>query len=291
MGRPVPIPELDSVEHRHVLVGGLRLHYATAGAGSGTPIVLLHGWPQHWWTWRALVSPLGRERRVICPDIRGLGWSQGSPRGYDLSCLAAELIGLLDALAIKRACLVGHDWGAAIGYHACLEHPQRFARFIALASVTPWSAEGAPLSLWLRPWHIPALGLLGAHTASRLAIARGSLRSWRHAGSFTIEETETYLHPLTQASTGNATRRFYSNLLAHEIPRYARHSHTMRLRTPTLHINGANDPLTSGVPDSYRHHADDMHLQTLPGCGHFIPEEQPEQLLALISEFVGRSPA
>jgi pimeloyl-ACP methyl ester carboxylesterase len=289
MGPPVPIHDIDGVEHRHVLVDGLRLHYATAGADSGTPIVLLHGWPQHWWSWRALIAPLGHKQRVICPDIRGLGWSEGSIRGYDLSRLAADLIGLLDALAIERACLVGHDWGAAIGYHACLEHPERFVRFIALASVTPWSAEGAPLRLWLRPWHIPALGLLGTHTAARLAIARDSLRSWRHAGSFTIEETDTYLNPLRQPSAGNATRRFYSNLFAHEIPRYARHSRTMHLRTPTLHINGAEDPLTRGVPHSYRHYADDMRLQTLPGCGHFIPEEQPEQLLTCISAFLSRS--
>lgn len=275
------------VEHRRALVAGAHLHYAIAGERRrGDPLVLLHGWPGHWWSWRALIGGLARERLVICPDIRGLGCSEGSDRDYDLAGLGADLIGLLDVLQIGSACLVGHDWGAAIGYHACLEHPTRFSRFVALAAVTPWSADGAPLRLWLRPWHIPVLALRGAHTPTRLAVASHALNAWRTHGSFTLAERNAYLRPLQRAVAGQATRRFYRNVLLHEIPRYARHSHTMHLRTPTLHLNGADDLLTRGVPDSYRHRSDDMRLQTIADCGHFIAEEQPEQLLALIQAFL-----
>jgi pimeloyl-ACP methyl ester carboxylesterase len=267
-----------------VVIDQLRLHYATAGAGD--PIVLLHGWPQHWWSWRALIAPLAERHRVICPDIRGLGWSEGSTRGYQLRRLAADLIGILDALEIDRTALVGHDWGAAIGYQACLEQPQRFTRFVVLAAVTPWSSDGAPLRLWLRPWHIPALGLAGSRATVTCTIARQALRSWRHTGRFTEQETDVYLAPLRRHAGTNATRRFYSNLMMREIPHYARHSTAMHLRTPTLHINGEHDPLTQGVPHNYRGHSDDMRLELLPDCGHYIPEERPGQLLDRVSGFL-----
>src|SRR5437899_7287641 len=110
----VAMPRLDGVEHHFVEVHGLRIHYAAAGRGE--PLVLLHGWPQHWWSWHHIVGPLSESYRVICPDIRGLGWSEGSPGRYRVDDLADDLLGLLDVLDIERAALVGHDWGSFIGY-------------------------------------------------------------------------------------------------------------------------------------------------------------------------------
>src|SRR3954462_2715481 len=107
------LPPCDGVSHAAVDVGGLRLHYAEAGGGE--PLVLLHGWPQHWWEWRHVIAPLAERYRVICPDIRGLGWSEGRGIGarmddYSLRALTADLVGLLDALGLDRVRLVGHDW-------------------------------------------------------------------------------------------------------------------------------------------------------------------------------------
>ena len=64
----------------------------------------------------------------------------------------------------------------------------------------------------------------------------------------------------------------------------------MRLRVPTLHLEGEHDPLTQGVPDSYRDYADDMHLELIPDCGHFIAEERPEWLLDRVLAFLDRKP-
>jgi pimeloyl-ACP methyl ester carboxylesterase len=143
------LPAGTQVSHGPVQVDGLRLHYVDAGAGD--PLVLLHGWPQHWWSWREVIAPLASRYRVICPDIRGLGWSEGGASDYSLARLAADLIGLLDALGIERTRLVGHDWGAAIGYEACLGWPERFEAYMPIGGLTPWSSDGAPLRLWMRP--------------------------------------------------------------------------------------------------------------------------------------------
>src|ERR1044071_10138677 len=87
--QPSQPPELDGVTHSYVDVPGARLHVAEAGEGS--PILLLHGWPQHWWTWRKVIPALAESHRVICPDLRGFGWSEAPAGPYEISELAADM--------------------------------------------------------------------------------------------------------------------------------------------------------------------------------------------------------
>ena len=101
------MPHVDGVEHRFVDVNGLRMHVAEAGEGE--PLVMLHGWPQHWYEWRHLIGPLSETRRVICPDLRGLGWTDAPPGGYEKENLASDVLALLDELGVDRFDLMGHD--------------------------------------------------------------------------------------------------------------------------------------------------------------------------------------
>jgi pimeloyl-ACP methyl ester carboxylesterase len=280
----LPLPHVEGVEHRWTSIDGLRLHYAEAG--EGPPVVLVHGWPQHWWSWRHAIGPLSERFRVICPDIRGLGWSEGStaPGGYTLHRLAADVLGMLDVLGIESARLVGHDWGAAIGYRACLNWPDRFQRYVALGGVHPWAAFSRP-RLYVRPWHIYALAGLSPAATTRLGIPESALRAWRHVGRFTPEEEQVYLSALRLPSAAAATRQYYRNVVLREIPHFWRHHRAMRNGVPTLHLNGARDPLTQGLSRGYRPYAPEMDLQTLPGCGHFIGEEAPELLVDRLIQF------
>jgi pimeloyl-ACP methyl ester carboxylesterase len=197
------------------------------------------------------------------------------------------MLSLLDALGLPRVRLVGHDWGAAIGYTTCLQWPARVQQFVALGAVTPWTADGAPAALYARVWHIWTLALLGRFALRALALPARALRTWRHAGQFTPEEIRTYLTPLRRPEARRATARYYGNLVLHELPYFWRHFRAQRLTTPTLHLNGAHDPLTLGVPDSYRRYADDMRLEFVPDAGHFLPEERPEELVARMRAFFG----
>lgn len=137
-----PPPEIDGVAHRYVEAAGARLHVAEAG--EGPPVVLLHGWPQHWWVWRKLIPALAEERRVICPDLRGFGWSDAPTGSYELSGFAADTLALFDALGLDRVELVGHDWGGYSGFLLCLEAPERVAHFLALGVVHPWFEAPSP---------------------------------------------------------------------------------------------------------------------------------------------------
>ena len=138
------LPQLDGVTHRTVAARGLRFHVAEAGAGE--PIVLLHGWPQHWWMWRHVVPLLAPHARLVMIDLRGFGWSDAPPGGYDKQTMADDVLAVLDALGLRRVCLVGHDWGAWIGFLACVAAPERFAAFLALGAPRPLGRPAAPAS-------------------------------------------------------------------------------------------------------------------------------------------------
>ncbi|MEA2457806.1 MAG: hypothetical protein QOC95_778, partial [Thermoleophilaceae bacterium] len=120
------MPHVAGVEHHYATVNGVRLHYAEAG--SGEPVLLQHGWPQHWWMWRDLIGPVAERFRVIVPDLRGHGWSEKPAGDYRKDALMRDTIALLDHLGIERVRYVGHDWGAYVGMLAALRHPERIER-------------------------------------------------------------------------------------------------------------------------------------------------------------------
>src|SRR3954464_9761059 len=103
------MPHVDGMTHHFTSANGVHVHYAEAG--SGPPLVLLHGWPQHWWAWRKVLLALAGTHRVVCPDLRGLGWSDAPPGNYAKEAWAADVVALLDALGLERVDLAGHDWG------------------------------------------------------------------------------------------------------------------------------------------------------------------------------------
>src|SRR5437764_7937445 len=136
-----PLPELDAnlaVRHRDVTVRDVRLHIAEAG--SGPPLLLLHGWPQHWWCWRKLIPRLAQDYRVIAPDLRGWGWSEAPPGDYAKSMFAADILALIEAEGVEQVSLIGHDWGGYAAFLLALEHPERVRRLVALDIPPPWSS-------------------------------------------------------------------------------------------------------------------------------------------------------
>lgn len=281
----LPLPQVEGVEHRFVAVNGARLHYG--GAGRGDPLVLLHGWPQHWWAWRELIPALSAQYRVICPDVRGFGWSEGG-LDYGSEQLAADLVGLLDLLGIGRARLVGQGWGSEVGRHACLNWPDRFSHYVAIGGVTPWAGGAATARLHLRAWHVYALGLLGGAATARLGVPESALRAWRHEGRFTPAETQTYLGPLRLPVAADATRRVYRQLLFHELPRYVRDGRAVPPRVPTLQVRGEHDPLAAGPPaGATAAFASEHRSEVIAGCGHFVAEERPAELLKCLTGFLG----
>jgi pimeloyl-ACP methyl ester carboxylesterase len=271
----IALPELPGVAHRYVDVDGVRLHYAEAG--SGKPIVLLHGWPQHWWMWRELIGPLAESSRVICPDFRGFGWSDTPPRGYGVSRLTEDVLGLLDHLGIERARVVGHDVGLGVGYWMCLFHADRVERYVAMSAWHLWAASGLRVRAFLRPWHMALLASpLGAFAVRRLGMPERALRTWRRLGSFNAQEIEIYVGPLRRSDSAKATVKRYRCQLA-ELMWFTRRYKRLRVEVPTLHLVGEKDPIIDVRENEFlRTHASDLLFEAVPSAGHFLPEESPD---------------
>jgi pimeloyl-ACP methyl ester carboxylesterase len=148
-----PPPTLPGVRHaHHDLPTGVRMHVAEAGDPGAPPILAVHGWPQHWWAWRGVIPALSQTHRLICPDLRGFGWS-GQPADGDFAKerFADDMLALLDLLGIERAGYIGHDWGGWTGWLLALRAPERFTRLLLLSIVHPWAARVATL---LNSWRV-----------------------------------------------------------------------------------------------------------------------------------------
>jgi pimeloyl-ACP methyl ester carboxylesterase len=283
------MPHLAGVEHHHELLDGVRIHYAEAGPQSGAPVVLVHGWPQHWWMWRGLIGPLAdRGYRVIAPDLRGHGWSSKPAGDYRKDVLMRDILGLLDRLGIERVRVVGHDWGAYIGLLAALRHPDRIERFVALALPHPWQKR-RPSEIVTRGWYQVVLSapVLGKLAIGRLGFTQVVLTKARARGSFTDEELETYLSVTREPDAVEASMRMYRHFLLHELPPILSGSFDEeRLSVPTRWIVGAQDPVSGNADEGYRRHADAMTLERVPGLGHFLPEEAPELVRERVLAFL-----
>jgi pimeloyl-ACP methyl ester carboxylesterase len=284
------MPQLDGVEHRYADAAGLRMHYAEAGDPAADALLLVHGWPENWWAWRDLIGPLSERFHVIAPDLRGLGWTEAPPGGYEKWNLARDVVALMDALGIDRARWVGHDWGAFAGWHATTEHPERFERFMPLSIPHPWQPEGAPdprrlLRLWYQA--VLAAPVLGRLAVGPIGFPAQVLRRSRVAGDWSDEEIEYYEELLRRPGYTSASTQYYRAFLLREVLPLARGQFSDRhLSVPTRLVIGRHDPLARDMGDEYRDHADDMDVLQVDGAGHWLPEEKPDAVLEIALGFL-----
>lgn len=280
---PPELPHLAGVRHSYVDVPGYRAHVAEAGDPDADPVVLLHGWPQHWWCWRNVIPPLAERYRVIAPDLRGHGWSDAPAGGYGKEQLAADLIAVMDALGVDRVKLIGHDWGGMAGFLACIRHPERFDRFLALGIAPPFPS-GDPkqlLGLWRLYYQVPLTApILAPLLVSRPDVIALVLRGGTRApGALSRADIDSYARAM--AERPHVTLGVYRTLLTRELLAITRGRWAGRLTVPTRLLLGEHEPVASAdrVLPAAKRYADDMRVHELPGVGHFTPEEAPEAVV------------
>jgi pimeloyl-ACP methyl ester carboxylesterase len=275
-------PHVPGVEHHFIDAGGLRTHVAEAGGGP--PVVLLHGWPQHWYEWRDVIPLMAPHARVICPDLRGFGWTEVTERGYEKDQLARDVLALLDALGIERATFAGHDWGGYIGFLLALEHPERVERFLALNVLPPW--RGRDPRTTLDAWRFAYMPLLATPGLGRRAAKPLAARGLRDAG-LDAAAVDAFVSRL-EGERGIATERLYRSFLG-ELPALARgRFEPAELSVPTRILFGADDVVmtTRAVSDAAAQ-SDSVELELVADAGHFVVDEKPElvadRLLGLLA--------
>ncbi|MDX6610468.1 MAG: hypothetical protein QOF85_2393 [Solirubrobacterales bacterium] len=283
---------MEGVTHHYVDVPGVRLHVAEAG--EGPPVVLLHGWPQHWWIWRKVIPALAKDRRVICPDLRGFGWSEAPAGDYEVSELATDIVALFDALELDQVDLIGHDWGGYTGFLLCLNAPERIRNYLALGIVHPWfePPKPSPAALQRTAYQfLLAAPLLGESVLRftpgfvRLALRRGAHPDMR----WSKEELDCYAESFRSRDHALASSHLYRSFLAREVPRLRKgHYRSQRSSVPTRILAGEADPvIRADILVGYEPYADDMSVEEVERCGHFIAEERPDLVIERAHELFG----
>lgn len=280
----------DGITHCYAELNQVLMHYVEAG--SGFPLLLLHGWPQTWYAWRRVIPALARHYRVIAPDLRGLGDTSRPLDGYDKRTVAADLWQLMhDHLGHESFHLVGHDWGGPTAYALAVARPGAVRRLAVLDVVIP--GDGADgFSQGGRRWHHAfhmTPDLPEALTGGRERVyLEWFYRNFAHRPD-TIDECDLqeYLRTYTRPGAMRAGFAYYRAL-----PRdIADNQETIgqdRLRMPVLAVGGAKAwGRGREVAQSLRRVAVDVSEDVVPECGHFIPEERPDHLIERLSTFLG----
>jgi pimeloyl-ACP methyl ester carboxylesterase len=287
--------------HRDISANGIRLH--AAEAGSGPLVLLLHGFPQFWWTWRAQLPALAAAGfRAVAPDLRGYGASDKPPRGYDLPTLAADVAALVRALGERDAVVVGHDWGGLLAWTTAALHPRSVRRLVVVSTAHPRRLRAAVVDRRQRRALRHALGFqLPRMPERRLTRAdddpvaellqRWSGPDWVRTRDF-AEAVDRYRAAARIPQAAYGAMEYYRwagrSQLRPDGRRYARRM-AVPVTAPTLQVHGALDPcvLPATALGSDRYVAGAYEWRELPRIGHFPQEEAPDDVSAAIADWAG----
>jgi pimeloyl-ACP methyl ester carboxylesterase len=285
------------IRHGYAQVGEVRLHYAECGEGERL-VILLHGFPECWYSWRHQLKALGRRFRVVAPDMRGYNLSDKPERveDYQMKRLVDDVTGLIRHFGAREAAVVGHDWGGAVAWAVAQFYPDYVWKVASLQTPPP-AVWGRNLTLrqLLRSWYmfffqLPSLPEWWMKREDFKGLGR-MLRATSRPGTFTDEDIEVLKAALREpgALTG-AVNYYRANLRAllsrgfgaREIRRHE------RVRVPALFVYGERD--FAIIPETVAGVADYVDApyteQRLGRSGHWVQQESPAEVNAALLSFL-----
>lgn len=282
-----PLPDAPGFDHLLVDTPGLRTHLAAIGEGE--PVVLLHGFPEHWWQWQAVAPVIAaRGYRVLCPDLRGAGWTVADDPKVERETRLRDLLALLDVLEIERVHLVSHDMGVLTAVQLTYDHPERVRTAVQLSvppffmSISPRVAPGFRHLPGL-VWHRPGASLRGTFSEAYVA---------RPMSEATIE---AHLAPMRRPEIDGAVRPLVRGLVLPVALRIARGVYRRRrLTVPTLVVLGRCDwPWTeqnmARVCRDPERYADRVEFAYVDDAAHFITDDAPAEVADLVLDWFERA--
>jgi len=280
------VPDL-TVDTHTCIVGGIPIHYVEAG--HGPLIVLLHGFPEFWYSWRNQIPALAAAGfHVIAVDLRGYNDS-AKPLGvaaYRLPELAKDIAGVITQTGEAPCILAGHDWGGAVAWLTAMLYPELVSRLIILNSPHPVaylremrrSARQKWRAKYQLPFHVPGLAEF-AMRRFRYALLR---RSLARLGSFTPEEIERYVEAWSKPGALTAMSNYYRAMRM----RKGMRGLIRRIDIPTLMIWGDRDPFfTPETLLDFREYVPDIRIEHIPDAGHFVQTDSPWKVNELMMNF------
>jgi pimeloyl-ACP methyl ester carboxylesterase len=281
------------LEELYIPTNGITLHVMAAGPADGPLVVLLHGFPEFWYGWRRQIPALAAAGyRVLVPDQRGYNRSD-KPRGlsaYRSNHMAADTVGLLDAVGRERAAIAGHDWGALVGWLLALEYPERVARLAILNVPHPKVLEDnlrhnlrqRVRSLYAAFFQLPGLPEWLLRAGNWRALAETMRRS-ACPGSFTAADLRRYRAAWARPGAITAMLNWYRAAMRRPPHRPA----DPRVHVPVLMIWGARDQALGRemAPESIAL-CDDGRLHVLEDATHWVQHDAADRVNALLLDFL-----
>ncbi len=277
--------------HTTVDTNGVRLHVVQAGPETGPLVLLLHGFPEFWYGWKAQIDGLAEAGyRVWAPDQRGYNLSD-KPEGvaaYQLDTLVADVVGLIDAAGQQKAIIVGHDWGGIVSWWLAASHPERVERLVILnvphPAVTRKFIRQYPEQL-LRSWYIAFFQLPvlpeWIMSANRSAMLARTLRRSSRSGTFSPNDLAQYRAAWSQPGSVRSMINWYRALIRRPPARRP----SVRVTMPALIIWGIHDQfLKQELAQASLRLCDDGRVEYLDTT-HWVQHEAPQRVNELIQGF------
>ena len=281
--------------HGYAQVGDVRLHYVECGAGERL-VVLLHGFPECWYSWRHQLPALGQHFRVVAPDMRGYNLSDKPPRveDYRVGRLVDDVTGLIRHLGAREAAVVGHDWGAAVAWAVAQHYPDYVSKLAAL-QVPPAAVWRKNLSLrqLLRSWYmfffqLPSIPEWWIRRKDFAGLER-MFRKTARPGTFDDRDIEVLKSAMKEPGALTAAINYYrANLGSFLARRSGEYTKQERVRVPTLFIYGERD--FAIVPETVEGVASYVNAPytevRLAKSNHWVQQEYPDEVNAALSSFL-----
>jgi len=281
---------IDGFSHGLVSANGVNIH--TVSGGQGSPLVLIHGFPQTWWEWRYVMPELAEHHRVVAIDLRGAGFSDCPASGYDKETLAEDVHQVMQELGHTTYAVCGHDIGAMVSLALASIHRDAVTRLIVLDAPLPgWTGwEESLATLWQFGFHqkrdLPELLIHGREFEYVSAFV--AERTFDH-GSYSFGDIEKFSRMLALPGRTRGALEWYRAFpLEHQ---NALQRKTQPLRMPVLALGGEKrfGPQMIAMLEEF---AGDVSGGNIPDCGHYVADEKPAVVTSAILEFLaGASPS
>ncbi|HIK42459.1 alpha/beta hydrolase [Thermoleptolyngbya sp. M55_K2018_002] len=277
-------PETNGWQHCFIETNRIRLHCVTQGEGE--LVVLLHGFPEFWYSWRHQIPALAKHFKVVVPDLRGYNDSDKPSAGYDLDTLSADIQGIIENLGYLKAHIVGHDWGGAIAWHLAQTVPQRLHRLAILNAPHPhrlMQEMSSNLDQLRRSWYMLAFQVPGLPEW----LIRQNLRNFVttamqefcvRKGAFSRRDMDIYQAALEKPGVLTAAINYYRQLLSPRRLMREWGRSPLPVTVPTLVLWGEDDHF---LGQSLLENLDalvkaPLRLTRIADCGHWIQQEVPQ---------------
>ena len=290
------------LQHEYANLGGIRLHYVTAGTG---PLILfIHGFPEFWYEWKTQLVEFGRDHQAVAPDMRGYNLSAKPPGvdQYRMKYLVEDLRALAEYLGQKKFILIGHDWGGAVAWAYPLYYPDHLDKLIIINAPHPVvfarelgeNPAQQKASQYMLMFRSPqAEGILSANHYAQLV--ETVLSDGLKQGYFTEEDRQAYIEAWSQPGALTGGLNYYRAARVgpstgedrQKKGKSASDQSSLIIRVPTLVIWGEKDTaLLTGNLEGLDRFVSDLTIRRIPDGSHWVIHEKPDLVNVYIREFI-----